>query len=351
MTYTRLTPKFRQEFFDLIRKSKNTLITAHYSPDDDAIGSTLALKYAISHKFPKKKVTVAFTGRPITRYSVFTGFKDIKFKQDIADIVENYDSLIFLDGSQFSRFTNKLEKIANSKALKICIDHHASPTEKFDLHLQKPSANSTSELIYDLFKSDIKLDKNYCELLLLGILGDTGTFNFIKPGQYQLLSIVRKILEASHIEIQEFKSRYSLYSQRVFMIIQEFMKNSEFHEVKNWPKFQTSYISRDFVAKHNLTDEDISEANNIFISQYLRIIEDYPWGISFKPYSDGRCSLSLRSLPNCVSVRCLVEGMGIGGGHDRASGATIKHDGIPVSPEEALSEVMLWMSKNKPVIL
>ena len=120
------------------------------------------------------------------------------------------------------------EKIVNSNAIKICLDHHASPTDKFDLHLQKPLASSSSELIFQLIPHGTKLDLPLCECILLGILGDTGTFNYIRPNQYGILSIVKTILEASHIEIQEFKSRYMLMSKKVFFIIQEFIKNSQF---------------------------------------------------------------------------------------------------------------------------
>ena len=351
MIYKSLTPTFRKQFFDLISQSKNTLITAHFSPDDDAIGSTLALKYLLSKKYPKKNIQVAFTGNPIDRFSVFTGYSEIKFVKDIANIIDNYDTLVFLDGSQYPRFSNLTEKIVNSNAIKICLDHHASPTDKFDLHLQKPLASSSSELIFQLIPHGTKLDLPLCECILLGILGDTGTFNYIRPNQYGILSIVKTILEASHIEIQEFKSRYMLMSKKVFFIIQEFIKNSQFLSIKNWPDFQVSYISREFIKENELTDDDVSEANNIFISNYLRLIEGYPWGISFKPHSDGGCTLSLRSLPACVSVRDIVEKIGIGGGHDRAAGGKIKYVNKEINPQDAIKQISDWLKKNKPVII
>ena len=49
--------------------------------------------------------------------------------------------------------------------------------------------------------------------------------------------------------------------------------------------------------KGGYTDSDVSEASHIYMSHYLRMIEDYPWGFVITPKLNGDCGISGRSLP------------------------------------------------------
>lgn len=347
MKYSSLTLLFKKKFFNLVSTSKNILIVGHTSPDDDAVSSVLSLKYFLSQKYSQKKIVAAFSAGPVDRFFPFAGYPEIKFVKDITHIIDDYDTVFFLDGSQYSRFSNNPSKISAAVVKKICIDHHASPTDKFDLHLQKPSASSTAELIYQLIDKKIILDVPLCELLLLGILGDTGTFNYIKPGQYHIFSIVKKILEASHIEIQEFKSRYSLISQPVFLIIQEFIRNTKFIDLEQ-NSYQYTYLTREFIKRNHYSDGQTSEAAHIYMSNYLRLIENYRWGFIATP-RQNEISVSFRSLPKSVNVRNVVERIGIGGGHDRASGSEFKIEkwGKGLNLNFVIKYLIDWIAVNK----
>lgn len=348
MVYSRLTPSFRQKFFDLVSLHTRILITAHYSPDDDAIGSTLALKLALSQRFPGKKIDIAFTGNPVDRFSPFVGYESIKFVKDISDITKNYQLVIFLDGSQYSRFTHTPEKLVVQELTTVCIDHHSSPPEKFDLHLQIPGASSTAELIYQLVKPQIKLSLPFCEAILVGILGDTGTFNYIKPGQYYVLKITQQLLEFSHIEIQDFKAKYSLISPKTFAVLQEYIRNTKFIDTTTSPSFQYSFLSPEYIKSHRLTDNDTSEASHIYLSHYLRTIAGYSWGFVVTPKT-YEYSVSFRSLPKSVNVRRLVEQLNIGGGHNRASGGSLTPEkfGGNLSLDLAINYLIDWVKQHE----
>lgn len=348
MIYKKLNNLFKKNFSDIVSRVDNILITSHISPDDDAIGSTLSLKYILSQKYSKKNITVAFTGNPINRFSMFTGFSDIQFVKDISSLVSKYEVIIFLDGSQYSRFSSFPNILINSSVQKICIDHHASPTDDFNLHLQNSSATSTSELIYLLSTNLVTLDKNLCELLLLGILGDTGTFNYIKPSQYQIFPIIKKILEVSHTDIQEFKSKYSTISQSVFDIIKEYIHNTKFVNLSNNQSFQYSFIDKKFINKNKYSDSETSEASHIYMSHFLRLIENYQWGFIATPKND-EISVSFRSLPGSVNVRKIAEELNIGGGHDRAAGSVFKAErfGKKLNLNFVIKYLIDWISSNK----
>lgn len=352
MIYKSISPKFLEFFFKYTKDAKRILITGHMSPDDDAIGSTLALKHLLSKLYPTKKIDIAFSGYPSDRFACFEGYNLIQFNQDITLDIKNYQLLICLDGGQYSRFTLKPELLKSFNFPKICIDHHGTETDIFSLAVQVTNSTSTSELIYKMASKKIGLDMQLCETVLLGLLGDTGTFNYIKPDQYHIFDIVKKILTFSQINIQEFKSRYMMINPESFEVIRELMKNSQFLTIKGWPDFQISFLTRDYISETKYSDSQISEGSDIFVGQYLRLIKGHNWGFVIRPHSDGSCRLSLRSLPGSVNVRDLVEKMGIGGGHDRASGGKLQFTDEPIlDPIKALKIMTDWMQKNKPVLV
>jgi nanoRNase/pAp phosphatase (c-di-AMP/oligoRNAs hydrolase) len=55
-------------------------------------------------------------------------------------------------------------------------------------------------------------------------------------------------------------------------------------------------------------------------------------------------SVSFRSSPGSVVTREIGEKMGIGGGHDRASGGKLLTNDTKI----AIKTVLDWMKKNKP---
>jgi oligoribonuclease NrnB/cAMP/cGMP phosphodiesterase (DHH superfamily) len=161
----------------------------------------------------------------------------------------------------------------------------------------------------------------------------------------------KSLVKAGNFEIQEFLSRYNSIPKRTFNIIQEMINNTKFYEVKGWPKYSGTIVTREFKDSSEYTDNEISEASHIYMSQYVRTIKDYPWGFAISPKSDGRCGISFRSLPGSVNVRSLSESMMIGGGHDQAAGGTFMPVGEEkLDPAECLKKSQDWMKSNKPVI-
>src|SRR5690606_12688521 len=107
-------------------------------------------------------------------------FNEIEWIRDISDIVNNYDTLIFLDGNTLNRFTNESSKIDLQKFKRICIDHHTNPPDNFDLNLSETTQSSCAQLIYKLFYRGSKfLNNEIAEILLTGMIADTGTFKYI----------------------------------------------------------------------------------------------------------------------------------------------------------------------------
>jgi bifunctional oligoribonuclease and PAP phosphatase NrnA len=339
--------EFRAQFFALIEKSKNVVITAHMSPDDDSIASVMSVFEILTEKYPDKKIRILYSGSPVGRWNSFAYFKYIEFVDDIAHHVNEVDTLIALDGSnslgRFSKLPEQLETIPH----RITIDHHASVLGPFTLALVVPTSTSNAELIYHALIEGSSISKTLAEALLLGIIGDTGGFSHVPPTESQVFTLAKELLEIVGVSIGEFRSRYGGIPMNVFPVIQVLMKNTQFISVEGWPDFQYAYLTRTDLEAGNFTDEDMSAASHLYLGSYLPRIEGYSWGFVVTPRTDGTCRVSSRSLPHSVNVRLLHESMSIGGGHDRAAGGSFKDIS---EPTECIARVLEFMKANKPTL-
>lgn len=337
---------FRIQALELVQGSSHIVISAHAGPDDDSIGSVLSVYTILHGMFPEKDIRIIYTGDPVTRYKCFKAFEKIEWVEDIADHLNDTDLFIMLDVNRFARVSKKAQEMPETIKT-ICIDHHSNSVhDSFTLELIDSTYTSNSELIYHAFNIEETLTPELAEYILLGVLGDTGNFRYIGPKQTEVFDVAKKLIEVSGVAISEFRSRYGGIPKEIIPLLQDLVKNTTYKEITGWPALQYSYISREVAEQGNYTDEDISAASHIYISQYLTQVVGYNWGFVITPRSNGACRISARSLPGSVNVRDMHERMGVGAGHDRAAGGEFKES----NPEQCVETVFTWMSENTPVL-
>ncbi len=342
---------FRDAFWSYVEHAQHIVITAHYSPDDDSIGSVLSTYLTLSARFPDKKIRVVYTGEPVVRYQTFKTFAVIEWVDDIAEHLEEVDLLLVLDVNRYTRISKHetITTVAQNIPVTIAIDHHGSTPDTFTLGLIDTSMSSNAELLYRVY-DHTTLTKELAELFLLGIVGDTGNFSYVKPTQADVFLVAKKLLEIVDTSIDAFRARYSGIPKEIIPLLQELVAHMSYVTIAGWLPLQYSYLSRTTVVAGEYSDEDISAASHIFMGQYLNRIEGYSWGIVATPRSDGSARISGRSLPGSVNVRKLFEGMSIGGGHDRASGGYLAVTDKPIDGTDAIAHVTDWMKHNEPTI-
>lgn len=252
MTFTEPSKKFAAEFFKLIFKSKSIVVTSHSSPDDDSIGSILSIYWIVKQKYSHNKVAMIYTGEHDSRYQKFAGYDKINFVPDLADNLSGVDLLIMLDGGSFGRFSNKPEELKKFTGKTICIDHHSSPSDKFDLFLLCPQLPASCQIIYESFCQSENISKPVAEALFLGLLGDTNNFQYLRPSDIGAFEMGQKLIEILGVQIQEFKSRYDILSQRIFQIIKELVINTRFEKMSNWDGYSWTYLSRETAERESL---------------------------------------------------------------------------------------------------
>ncbi|MDB5188414.1 MAG: recombinase RecJ [Candidatus Nomurabacteria bacterium] len=339
---------FRTAFFALVEKAGHVVITSHFSPDDDSIGSVLSVYAILTAKYPSKDIRIIYTGQSSDRHRSFAQFEKITFVPDVATELAGTDVLIMLDANQYVRFS-KSPEVLQAVPQTIAIDHHASAPDQFTLALIV-KLSSNCELIYRALDAEHNLTPVLAGYFLLGILGDTGNFAYVTPAQSAVFDIAKILVDSVGVSIDSFRARYGGIPQRIIPLLQELVKNTTYKSMPNWPDFQYSYVERATIAIGKFTDEDMSAASHIYMGQYLTRVQGYEWGFVMTPRSDGGVRMSGRSLSTSVNVRDMHERLGVGSGHDRAAGGNFKPENIDREPQQCIVEVLDWMEHNTPLI-
>jgi phosphoesterase RecJ-like protein len=341
---------FREQFYALAASAQHIVITSHFSPDDDSIGSVLSVYTILTAHYPGKDIRIVYTGTAVDRYNIFTNFNNIEFVDDVANHLTNADLLIVLDGGQFHRFSKIAPETLAKVPNRVAIDHHAGAPDEFTLSMIVPGFSSNCELIYRALDAEAVLTKPLAELFLLGILGDTGNFSFVDPSQSDVFLVAKKLINMIGVSISTFRARYGGIPKRLIPLLQELVKNTTYASMPNWPDFQYTYIDRSVLQQDHYTDDDMSSASHIYIGQYLTRVEGYEWGFVLTPRNDGGVRMSGRSLSTSVNVRDFHERLGVGSGHDRAAGGNFEKETVDREPKQCIVEVLAWMEHNTPLI-
>lgn len=339
--------EFKTQFISHVSNSKTILVTSHLQPDDDSIASVLVLYHFLKRNYPEKIIEIRYTAEVIERWKYFEHYQEIQFVDDIGMTdLEDFDLIIVVDTSKYGRVSRTPEVVKASRSTKICIDHHASPADDFDLsYIQH--APATTYLLYELFFSDLKkITSRLAELLILGIWGDTGGLRYVEASELQLYSLMGELVKTTGKTINEIESKYQPYSEPVFIILQEMLRTQTVQAKPGWGGFVTAYLSRDFVVKNKLKESQVHEAYKIYSGLFLTTIASAGWGALLYPNDNGSVGISLRSRPEGTNVRKILEGLKIGGGHDLAAGGTFRsEDEKELMTEECLARFIKWLEQ------
>ncbi|MFH1191583.1 MAG: bifunctional oligoribonuclease/PAP phosphatase NrnA [Candidatus Omnitrophota bacterium] len=163
------------EICQSIEKYNNFLITAHISPEADALGSALGF-YRLIKKLGKRAIIMSDDQLPYG-YDFLPGIKYIRrLGQKFKSI--KFDCLVVLDCADLKR-TGRVHKLNIDHKPVLNIDHHISNQAFGDVNWVDARASSCSEMIYRLYKHlRLPLDKNTALVLYTGIMTDTGSFRY-----------------------------------------------------------------------------------------------------------------------------------------------------------------------------
>lgn len=290
--------------FEKIKAYDRIVIFRHKRPDGDAVGSTLGLQGILKLSFPQKEIIV--NNCDYSDYVGFLGGEDPAMPDDFyAEALG-----IIIDTATSDRVSNPRYALCKE----ICkIDHHIPKESYGDYEWVEEHRSSSCEMIaafYAAFKDELKIDVATATLIYAGMVTDSGRFRF--------RSVSGDTMRLAGMLLDEGVDTDHLYANL-------YMK--EFHTLKFqaevYKKMKISengvaylYVSRSMQEKFGLTFEEACASVS-----YMDSIKNSLIWIAFIEADDGNIRVRLRS--RFVTINQIAEKYN-GGGHDCASGATVK---------------------------
>jgi bifunctional oligoribonuclease and PAP phosphatase NrnA len=176
-----MTPKTEiQAIVDAIRTRRRFVVSSHARPDGDAIGSELALAYAL--RAMGKEVDVVNADPAPAPIMQFPGVPDIR----IAPAVDGaFDAALIMECSDLAR-----TGVSGLDAFFVVnIDHHPGNTGYGQLRWFEPTAAACGEMVFDLITAlGVPLSREIATHIYLAILTDTGSFHYssISPRTFEI---------------------------------------------------------------------------------------------------------------------------------------------------------------------
>ena len=161
-------------FNELLENANKIAISGHIRPDGDCVGSCLAMYNYITTYYSNTEVYVYLDPIP----NIFKFLKNADKIEDIHTVAPEtvFDLYIALDCSEGGRLGDAFSFFEKAKHT-VCIDHHFSNSGFSEYSYIIPDDSSTCELVFNQFGKD-KITKEIAECLYLGIVHDTGVFQY-----------------------------------------------------------------------------------------------------------------------------------------------------------------------------
>ncbi len=304
------------KFKSLINKSTNIVIVTHYSPDGDAMGSSLAL-YNYFIKINKNVSVITPNDYPEFLHWMAGNNKVVDYKKNpkkATTLLQQSDLIFTLDFNNFSRLEGLGNLLKLSNAKKIIIDHHQQPDNYANLYYHDVNACSTCELVYEFIcglGGKKLIDKDIAACIYTGIMTDTGSFRFDSVTATTHL-VLSNLLATGIVPSNIHSAIYDTYSESRVKLLGYCLTN----KMVVLPEYQTAYIS--------ISEKELKQFN--FQKGDTEGIVNYPFsikGIKFCAYfaeGDGIVKISFRSKGK-FDVNQFARKHFNGGGHINAAGA------------------------------
>ena len=294
---------------EALRSNDRFIVTTHENPDGDALGSLLAMTFAL-RDLGKDADMYLFGEVPIPNEYEF---------MDFAGIVRgpNPDSsgqvVVALDCANERRLGPEMALLEKAQ-LVVDIDHHHDNTRFGKVNLIVGHASSTGEILADVFRElGVSLTPQIAEALYIAVVTDTGRFQYANTTA-KALRLAAELVEAGADVHRVFQGVYENVAFAKLKLVARALENAEVFE---GGRVVVSHLEReDF--EHAGAEEPYSEG----IIDYLRAVEGTELAALIRepPTANGPTHrISLRTTEADLDVSAIARKSG-GGGHRQAAG-------------------------------
>lgn len=288
--------------FDAIKKYDIIVIHRHQNPDGDAMGSQLGLKRVLQTNFPDKKIYAV--GDQAGRFSFMEG----SVMDEISDDVYKGALAIVLDTSAKSLISDDRYTLAETT---IRIDHHIFVEDIADIDIDDTSFESCCGLVTYLVREwGLTVDSCAAQALYTGIVTDSGRFYYdaTSPRTLALASfLLEKGFNPADIYSNLYTDTYENVKKRAQFVL-------SIHFTPEGVAY--SYSDAQRVRELDMEAQSISRG---FVNTMGDLKGVDAW-VNFTECEQGvLCEIRSKNLD--INQIAVAHG---GGGHLKASGATLK---------------------------
>ncbi len=335
-----------KQFKRILGKSESILITSHTSPDPDALCSSLATYIILKELYPNKKIKINLENPPPNHFNFLKDFDKVEVKPTpIAIKNHKPDLLIITDCNGINRITEETEKtielMKENKIKLIAIDHHYLDIDyKPDVLINNRKSAAAEEVMItfrDHFNYEIT-DKNLGEILLAGVISDTGRFLYSNENFREISKSVAELLDLG-LNINRLTQKSTAYHISFPQILAELLQN-----LRTEGFYSYSYISDDFfqnyIIKNSITGDQYKHAKHYFVDNFLYNLKGIKIGFSITPKfkSPKQFSGSIRVGPDAnINAKDIAEKLN-GGGHKKAAGFKVEANSVLKAVEKVKKE-------------
>ena len=291
-----------EEALEIIKPAKRTLVLCHKNPDPDTLGSAFGLKHIL--ECFGSSVSVACCDKPSPKFAFITNGESMEYGEGSYERIIAVDVASPMQLGELSYLSDRVDLI---------IDHHGMNT-RFAPYYEDLGA-SCAEIIFSFYKElNISLPKHFFVCVYAGMSGDTGGFRYSNVTTRSMKYGAEVISQGiDHAEINriifESKTLGEIKAQRLTLDKMELLCDGSLAVIM---------ITNEMKKENGIGDEDISDIVNC-----IRSIEGVLVAVSIKQSSKDPQKFAISSRANCdIDVSQICSAFG-GGGHMRASGATV----------------------------
>jgi bifunctional oligoribonuclease and PAP phosphatase NrnA len=286
-----------------IHKRQRFVITSHVRPDGDAIGSALAMAYALRQL--GKEARVVFRDEPPPPLRVFPGVDAIEV---LAQVDDPGDAAIVMESGDLKR-----TGVAGlERGFVINIDHHLGNSMYGSLNWFDVSAAACGEMIYSLVRElGVPFSFEIATHVYIAILTDTGSFHYssISPRTFD---ICRECVEAG---VDPPAVARSIFDSNNLGRLKLFGAVLSGMELDPTGRLATVYVDEAMTRAAGGTYEDTEGLINLPLT-----VKEIQAVVFFKENGPDDWRISMRSKGE-VDINAVARQFG-GGGHKNASGCS-----------------------------
>ena len=295
----------RAEVADAIRQRQRFVVVSHARPDGDAVGSSLAMAYALRHL--GKDVRVLSRDEPPPPLLVFPGVADIEI---VSATDDPGDAVIVMECGDIKRPGHRRPRAGYV----INVDHHPGNGLYGAMNWLDLSAAACGEMVFDLVRElDVPLTREIATHVYIAILTDTGSFHYsnITPRTFD---ICRQCMEAGvnpPMVARAIFDNNNLGRLKLFGAVLSRMT------LDPTGRIATVFVDQQLARDCGGTYEDTEGLINLPLT-----VKEILAVVFFKETGPGEWRVSMRSKGD-IDINAIAKEFG-GGGHKNASGCSAR---------------------------